>query len=352
MLQANLIEKTTVISRAGAWFLYSGIQERRGGVARYRHSDTGRNARISTEITGYAASALVYLYRRQGDREFLEAAIRAGHFLTRTSWDDTLGTIPFEHGGGEPLGYFFDCGIIVRGLLHLWRETRDPEFLGVARGIGDAMHRDFVRGDVIHPVVQLPSMHPPPHEQRWSRNPGCYQAKAAMGWLELFEATGEIRFERWYDHAIRLALQTRESFLPGETPDKTMDRLHAYSYFLEALLPVQGRAECRGALQEGIERVSGYLRSIAPEFERSDVYAQLLRLRLLSGVHLNEREASEEAEALATFQTEDGSFCFGRKDGDLMPFANPVSTAFCMQAHDWWQLKLAGDSLPSWHSLI
>jgi hypothetical protein len=48
--------------RAAGWFLNSGIQEASGGVARYYRSDTRRNARISTEITGYAVSTFVYLH--------------------------------------------------------------------------------------------------------------------------------------------------------------------------------------------------------------------------------------------------------------------------------------------------
>ena len=75
---------------AGQWFLQSGIQEAHGGVARYHHSDTGRNARVSTEITGYTVSALVFLYERSGDRELLDAAIRAGRFLLDVAWSPSL----------------------------------------------------------------------------------------------------------------------------------------------------------------------------------------------------------------------------------------------------------------------
>ena len=92
--------------------------------------------------------------------------------------------------------------------------------------------------------------------------------------------------------------------------------------------------------------MSGYLREIAPVFVRSDVYAQLLRLRLyaanLFGLPLQEREASEEAAWIKTFQCEssdarmNGGFYFGRKGQTMLPFVNPVSTAFCLQALDMW----------------
>src|ERR1700744_1988281 len=54
------------LEQAGCWFLRSGIQEPSGGVARYFLADAGRNKPVSTEITGYAASAFSYLYSVTG----------------------------------------------------------------------------------------------------------------------------------------------------------------------------------------------------------------------------------------------------------------------------------------------
>jgi hypothetical protein len=125
-----------------------------------------------------------------------------------------------------------------------------------------------------------------------------------------------------------------------------MDRLHAYAYFLEGLLPALGRPECAQVFQTGIDRVAAYLREIAPSFARSDVYAQLLRARLygesLAAIPLDTGAAAHEAEEAAKFQlhSEDprigGGFGFGRKGGEPLPFVNPVSTAFCLQALSLW----------------
>jgi hypothetical protein len=125
-----------------------------------------------------------------------------------------------------------------------------------------------------------------------------------------------------------------------------MDRLHAYGYFLEALLPRADRADCRAALGEGIERVSSYLREIAPVFVRSDVYAQLLRVKLLAGIPVQEEVAEIES---FQYTNEDqrlhGGFCFGRKQGAMLDFANPVSTAFCAQALDYFARVKAGEAI-------
>jgi len=341
------------LDRAGSWYVKSGIQEPGGGVARYYLADVGRNALVSTEITGYAVSALVYLYGRRGNPSFLEAAVRAGRFLAERAWNPLLKTFPFEHSdnGAQPqaLTYFFDCGIIVRGLLTLWRATGDDSLLVCAREAGRSMEADFIRERDIHPILTLPAKQPLRYTPQWSRSPGCYQLKSALAWHELFEATGETSFRTSYERALRLALESKDAFLPAETPEKTMDRLHAYCYFLEAVMPHPNRPECRNALEEGIGRVSGYLREIAPLFARSDVYAQLLRVRLyaenLAGMPLQEAEAAEEAASIQTFQCEssdgriDGGFYFGRKGETMLPFVNPVSTAFCVQALDLWHSR-------------
>ena len=341
---------------AARWFLSSGIQEPEGGVARYHHSDTRRNARVSTEITGYTISALLFLHQRYGDPELLEAAVRAGRFLVDLAWSPSLETFPFEWAPSgdqpEPLTYFFDCGIIIRGLLALWRATGDRRYLNVAVATGTSMSRDFRTGDTWHPILSLPEKSPLPWTEQWSRRPGCYQLKAALAWHDLHRVTGDENFERLYSGALTKALSTKDDFLPAATPDKTMDRLHAYCYFLEALMPAADRLEVRHVIGEGIERVSWHLRDLHEDFSRSDVYAQLLRVRLLasrqSGIALNTAHASEEASALMKFQVQQpdsphkGGFWFGSKAGKMLPFVNPVSTAFCMQAHEWWQDHLSG----------
>jgi hypothetical protein len=341
---------------AGQWFLKSGIQEPTGGVARYYQSDTKQNARVSTEITGYAVSTLAFLYERYQTPELLAAAVRAGQFLTQVAWSPSLKTFPFEHSHNgdapQPLTYFFDLGIIVRGLLALWRITNDSEYRDIAVQTGESMRVDFAAGDTWHPILELPGKYPLQWTKQWSRQPGCYQLKSALAWHELHQVTGDRKFGHWYDAAVAKALSTKDEFLPAETSEKTMDRLHAYSYFLEALMPVADRTEVRQAIAEGILRVSHYLREIRGEFERSDVNAQLLRVRLMAsavaGLPVNEGEAAEEASAIQEFQVDrpsspdHGGFWFGRKQGRMLPFINPVSTSFCLQAHKWWQDAQAG----------
>ena len=331
-------------------------------MARYYLADARENRAVSTEITGYAVSAFTYLHALTGDGRYLDAAIRAARFLTEIAWDPALRIFPFECSE-KPLAYFFDSGIVIRGLLSLWRVTGEPELLAVATACGRSMASDFAAGkSEYHPILRLPEKDPLPRGEQWSRLPGCYQLKSALAWHDLYQVTGEADFRTWYDDLLGVSLRTQESFLPGVEGERVMDRLHAYCYFLEAILPRVDRPEVAATLSGGIAKVSGYLRQIGPSFARSDVYAQLLRLRVLAaraGAATLDRAAAEfEADKLAAFQLDDsdpriaGGFYFARRGGRLQPHINPVSTAFGLQALGMWRQFLDGESSFSTDTLI
>ncbi|HVW87529.1 MAG TPA: hypothetical protein VHB50_22735 [Bryobacteraceae bacterium] len=347
------------LTRAGQWFLHSGIQEPSGGVARFHRADLHANKPVSTEITGYVASTLIFLFRATKDEVYLDRARRTAAFLCDHAWDDALGTFPFEHPSPSDSidhhAYFFDCGIIIRGLLAVWRETREDRLLDLANQAAHGMIADFHSGSDYHPILNLPEKQPLTRQQHWSRMPGCYQLKSALAWLEVANITGDGELSGAYFEMLEDALRAHRDFLPG-TPARArvMDRLHAYCYFLEAISPALDRSDCVEAYRYGLDAASHYLRDIAPEFARSDVYAQLLRARVYGAavVPVDMEAAREEAQALAAFQTSsedprvDGAFLFGRRDGELIPHANPVSTAFAIQALEVWRAFETGKEDP------
>jgi hypothetical protein len=352
---------STVTDRAGAWFLRSGIQEPNGGVARYYHSDLARNAGISNEITGYTVSTLAFLHRRTGLPDYRQAALRAADFLTNLAWDPESAIFPFQYPP-DGLAYFFDSGIIVRGLLSAWRLSNQEVYLAAAVKGGRAMLRDF-KGPPIAPILSLPDKKALAFEPRWSAMPGCYQLKAALAWHDLALITGETEFRQGYEQCLAAALKDSEDFLPGAVQqDRVMDRLHPVCYFLEGLLPVVDRQECADAYQRGLKATAQYLHQIEPEFVRSDVYAQLLRARLyahsLGFLPMDEAAGVQEAAETGKFQLTsedsriDGGFGFGWKQGRDLPYVNPVSTAFCLQSLELWADYQSAAPAPRLQDLI
>ncbi len=337
---SSSISQSPMLHRAGQWFLHSGIQSAEGGVSRYCRLDTG-NLPDSTEITGYSVSALAWLHNRTGRAEYLSASELAAGFLTTKAWHPEMGLFPFEISYPWPPAYFFDCGIIIRGLLALWRINGQQLLLDIATACAYGMRRTFrARGGMYHPIVTLPHYTPKAYQHKWSQEPGCFQLKSALAWVELSEITGDTELRQWFDEALTWAVQNSDQFLPGSADElEVMNRLHSYTYYLEALLK---RPELHGHIAAGVAKATAILNSIAPRFERSDVCAQLLRVSVLAG--LDRTAAADLARRAARYQfAEDsgidrqGGFCFGSREGVLMPMVNPVSTAFCMQALDMWQ---------------
>ena len=310
-------------------------------MARYYLADAQENRAISAEITGYTISTFVYLYSLTHDERYLDAAAKSAQFLKWSAWDSALRIFPFEYSinktWGPALAYFFDSGIIVCGLVALFRVTGDRELLEIAKVCGRSMAQDFAAGNSeFHPILRLPEKTALARGEQWSRQPGCYQLKAALGWYDLFQQTGEADFLKWYEDLLAASLRTHHLFLAGATGDVVMDRLHAYCYFLEGLLPRATQPDIARVLSEGVSKVASHLREIAPRFARSDVYAQLLRLRLLvecaGGAPVDMPAATAEAGKLATFQLDhpdqriSGGFYFALRGDQLQPQVNPVSS--------------------------
>jgi len=348
----------TRLEQAGKWFLHSGIQEASGGVARYYRVEDKHNLPLSTEITGYAVSALLELYQRTKDLEYLEAAERAGRYLFGT-WDRKLRTMPFEEDADR--AYFFDLGIIARGLLRLWRVTGENWQKEIAHECGRSMMEDFAAERGFHAILSLPAKRPLPADPWWSRHPGAFQLKAALAWRELAELLNAPAFLKPWERQLEFSLSVWRELVEVE-PDRRMDNLHPLGYFLEGLLPVLDRPACAEAMREAIPLYSHLLRELTPEFARADAYAQLLRLRLFAeaaGVlPLDRAAAREEFDHITAWQdaSDDihrfGGYAFGTRQGVTLPFANPVSTAFCTQASAYWFERKAGAFRADWRELI
>jgi hypothetical protein len=344
------------LARAGHWFLHSGIQEPSGGFARFYRSEVLKNLPVSTEISAYAAHGLVFLYRTTMDAVYLDAARRTTHFLVDQAWDESLGVFPYEYpsptADSRHLTYFFDTGIIIRCLLAVWEETREDRLLGVATRAAHGMSA-FWTGRDYHAILTLPDKQPLPRTAQWSTAPGCYQTKSALAWWELAAITGDQKIRQDYLDMIESGIHTCRGFLAGANERlKIMDRLHAYSYFLEALSPLLDRSDCVRTYGEVLAESARFLRELAPEFARSDVYAQILRARVRAAhvVPVDRAAAREEADALCAFQSKsadarfDGGFLFGKRAGILSPHVNPVSTTFAIQALEMWRAFEAGES--------
>ena len=349
------------------WLLTSGIQDESGGVARFYLADDRRYQDLSTVNTAYYISALLKT-NEAGEKEPQEYALKSGRFLLKHAFDAQTELFRAELDGGNRSAIearFLDCCIAVRALLHLWQATSDPVFLDHAERCGVALRTHLSRVDgSFFPLFDLQSGQPRAGTGSWSVEAEVYQLKSALAFLELSDATGNREFDTSMQLMLRWCLKTHEGFVGGDDdPENIMDRLHAYCYFLEGLQPVAAEQMAAShALQHGVLDVENLMQQVAARYQRCDVVAQLLRLRLycdrIGIMELDFNQAEKESVALEQFQHQstdpktDGGFAFARRNGQLTPQLSPSATAVAIQALAMWEQAEDGAFREPWQALI
>ena len=101
---------------------------------------------------------------------------------------------------------------------------------------------------------------------------------------------------------------------------------------------------------------------IGPEFQRSDVLAQLLRLRFYADtfgvLEIDRATVESEVAALIEFQQQssdpraDGGFAFARRGTELVHHINPLSTVLALQALTMWESAEQGAFRDPWNVLL
>lgn len=350
------------------WLLTSGIQDESGGVARYYKTDERSYRNISTLTTGFYISALLKA-NENGETEPLDRALKSGRFLVDRAFDANLELFPVElNSDGERSvaeARFIDCCIAARALLHLWQATGDQVFLDRAERCGVALRTRMSRVDgSFFPLLDLTSGEPGSGTDSWSVEAEVYQLKSSLAFLELSDATGNREFNTSTEMMLNWCLKTHEGFVRGDDdPENVMGRLHAYCYFLEGLLPVAAEnMKASNALQRGILEVENLMQEVAGTYQRCDVLAQILRLRLYADrigiMELDAGQAEREAMLIEQFQHQstdpkvDGGFAFARRNGQLAPHVNPATTAVAIQALAMWEQAEDGAFREPWQALI
>ena len=278
----------------------------------------------------------------------------AARFLSRAAWDRAWPTMPFEIDPAALSLFLRLRHRRARPALGVARHAAEAEFLDTRRcHRAQSWSRDFAAPDGgFHPVLALPDKHPPGTRTRCAGRglPGCYQLKAAHGVVGPAEATGEARLPQ--------ALRARAGVCPWQPAPASCPAIRSApkrdgSPARVSLFPGRSAAARRAnrAAAARFPRASAawpaLLGEIAPEFERSDVYAQLLRMRLLCrpgrrGAAGPRRRAMRSVERLEEFQVADdgqpraAASVSGASRRAGCPIVNPVSTAFALQALALW----------------
>lgn len=345
------------------WLLHSGIQNPEGSFNAWFDLEKNAHSYIYTEISGYALTLLLYLYKEMGDNIYFQRAQKVGDWLLKIQ----------HHSGAFPTAFYlfddspkksngfhsFDAGMVFNGLANLFRHTKQEKYLISAKKAADWV-LDYQKKDgSIAAIVDEDSSKVKDNEETWSSQPGSYHAKLAIGYLNLHDLTKEKKYlgavRKLCDYALFFQQPDGQFFTYGKIKGTNF---HPHAYTAEGLF-VAGtyldEVKYKKAAQEATQwAISCSKEGIIPRHkhnnvfnynERVDVLAQIYRLAILLGMKSDSDEEILnrilEYQYFGKNKSQRGGFLFGKlSSGEKVPHINCWVSMFVLQA-----LKLQQDQL-------
>jgi len=221
------------------WLNNSGIVNPDGGVYCWYDMEKDEYPFIYPEITAYTVSTFLYLGQ-------LEKAVKSGKWLMNNA--QYIGTDKSAEGGffwkvqhpvyfKSKFLYSFDTGICISGLVELFSKTKERKFLDSAVMAGNWLVNVMQNKDgSFKPFYNLTTKDRYLIDDKWSRKPGPFHSKIAIGLLKLYDIT---RNEKLRISVKKLCDWTAEQdILTGKTV-----YLHDLCYATEGLLYTSQKLE-------------------------------------------------------------------------------------------------------------
>ncbi|MDA1208525.1 MAG: terpene cyclase/mutase family protein [bacterium] len=347
------------------WMAHSEIQSPDGGVYAWYDAEKNEHSYLYSEITGYAITTFLYLYKLYGDEQYLRQAEKAADWLmqkamsecggvkTRYFIDDKAVDEHTSFSGGNV--FSFDTAMVLDGFTNLYKATHNERYLTEARKMADFLVNTMQKPDGSFMAIYNEKTGEVPNStKKWSTQSGSFHAKNAIGLTNMYELTGD---EQYKDSAIRAcdyALTKQDGSGRFVTDDASLcTHLHPHCYAIEGLSyagSVFGKQEFIEAArkatewalahvdQNGINEVYYPATGQFSNFQRSDVIAQVLRMGLL---YSNDEKLKQLKDILLRYQSnaDNGSEKGGIAYSKTHEHVNFWATAFALQALALYQNK-------------
>jgi hypothetical protein len=363
------------------WLLTSDIMikngENSGALYGWKNLNPISFPFIYSEITGYAISAYSWIYSQLDNLVALNAAKQSSRWIKRNMNSYLLHARP-GGPGKEPndlsnLFYAFDNGMVMIGLLNLYKVTRKPNLLVLAENMARNLIKRFFDGTKL--IARLDNSYKPITANnnknktvKWSTLSGAYHCKLSIGLLELSRLTNNGLYSKVSDSLCEYTIKLQRpngSFITNPASDITY--LHPHLYACEGLihsgLKQSNKIHCEAGIngikwaieQTKLASGGGLVRDSGEGSpEQSDCTAQLLRLMVICGPQLrkscsdyNLEDVIEKLHSrLLDFYVPTGDDRGGMKYQLTLDSACSWCTMFSMQALGLLNLK--NSRKPTW----
>jgi hypothetical protein len=298
------VNQLEIIDNNINWLLFSDIRIKegkdQGALSGWKDLTDSSLPFIYSEIVGYAITCYSWIYLKDNNKLALTAAEESFQWINKNIQNNLLPAGKINNSSGFNLKgdlqnqiYSFDNGIIIAGLLNLYKINHDSEILNLAVRIADGLIEKFWKGDRMLALLDASFNKTDYGKGKWSTISGPYHAKIAFGFIKLFKAAGNPIYRDISRSLCDFGLRTQDKegrFITNTDNDLTYLHPHLYS--------------CEGILYSGIELMdnnyikaslkglewaiklmhtnNGLLpRSTKENIEQSDCIAQLLRLLII-----------------------------------------------------------------------
>ena len=348
------------------WLLYSGIQNPEGSYDLNDNDVSGcfnawfdleknNYSYIYTEISGYALTLLLYLYKETGDNIYLQRAQKVGDWLLKIQHHTGAFPTAFylsDNSSQKPNGFHsFDAVMVFNGLTNLYRHINQEKYLISAKKAADWV-LDYQKKDgSIATIVDEDKNKVEDNQETWSSQPGSYHAKLAIGYLNLYDLTKKENYlkaaRKLCDYALSFQQSDGQFFTYGKIKGTNF---HPHAYTAEGLFiagtylnEVKYKKSAQKAIQwaisfnkEGIIPRQKYKNTLNYN-ERIDILAQIYRLAILLGIknHSNEKILKHilNHQYFGENKSQHGGFLFGKlSSGEKVPHINCWVSMFALQA--------------------
>lgn len=359
------------ISLSENWLLNSGIQNMHnrpklyGSFNSWYDKDLKIYPYIYSEVTGYGVTLFLYLDKLSKDDKCLPGAVAAANWLLKYAYEEPSNIVKFRFyyhidDFSPRHAYAFDTGMIINGLVNLYRQTKDKSLLNksidMANWVTDVMQRKdgaFFSFYDIDDNIRLLS------PDRWSKRPGAYHTKICFCLLGLYDIVKNEKYleaaRRICDWALGQQLEDGRFLCISE---ENITNAHPHCYGIEGLLYAGIYLNEEKYIKSAIKGIVWLLDKQLPnggipsEFigerivlkERCDALAQMIRLSLIT---LDMRKLSEKytpsiakmINRLLEFQSQEldlsakgGFYYIMYSDGNKVNHINSWATMFALQA--------------------
>ena len=144
---------------------------------------------IYSEIVGYAITCYSWIYLKENNKLALTAAEESFQWINKNIQNNLLPAGKINNSSGFNLKgdlqnqiYSFDNGIIIAGLLNLYKINHDSEILNLAVRIADELIEKFWNGDRMLALLDASFNKTDYGKGKWSTISGPYHTKISF-WI-------------------------------------------------------------------------------------------------------------------------------------------------------------------------